>query len=249
MIHSQSIVYWIAYGGTVADTSKMAKDRSKNDRNEEKCRRFFDEQRRCGRTLEKIGGRRVLSGVPKTDISRFVRSLEVHSENRKFDTETLADYIDQSALFPEWDVAVASGSSRSQSWSICGMEVPSAIRDCECRDEEDFIRVGRGNNRLIEPGIFAAGLSEEQLSGLRRKKNGDLTYADYLGVEERRPLLVFYPLELVVDGQSRFDKPVIGFAVGFPSKGRRERVKYRANEVKLKERLSLDIMDETEENE
>ena len=247
MIHSQTITYWIAYGGTVADTSKISKSIAPNYRNEERCRRFLSEQDAMGRALLSVGNRRVLSYVPKFDIARFVRSLEVHSENRKFDTETLADYIEQSTLFAEWDVSIASGSSHFIRWQICGLNIPAAVRDCDSREEEDFLRVGRGNNRLIEPGIFAAGLSESQLVALRSSKKGDLTYADYLGVEDRRPLLVFYPLDLVVNEQSFSVKPIIGFAVGFPTRGRRERVKYRANEVKLKERLSLDIMDETED--
>lgn len=248
MLHSQTIVYWIAYGGTVTDTSKISKDSLQNDRNDERCRMFLDNQADHGRSFEIVGNRRVLSGVPKREISHFVRNLEIHPENRKFDTETLADYIEQSELFPEWDVTIASGSSRSVQWAIGGFEVPAAVRDCENRKEEDFLRVGRGNNRLIEPGIFAAGLSQTQLADLRASKKGDLTYADYLGVKDRRPLLVFYPLELVFNGQTLSYRPIVGFAVGFPTRGRSEKVKYRANEVKLKERLSLDIMDETEEN-
>ena len=248
MLHSQSITYWIAYGGTVADTSKIFKDISCNVRNEDKCWRFLSEQSNIGRTFMSVGNRRFLSGIPKREIARFVRSLEIHPENRKFDTETLADYIEQSALFTEWDVSIASGSSHSVRWQICGLDIPAAVRECDCREEEDFLRVGRGNNRLIEPGIFAAGLSEPQLAELRSSKNGDLTYADYLSVEDRRPLLVFYPLDLIVNEHSFSSRPIIGFAVGFPSRGRSEKVKYRANEVKLKERLSLDIVDETENN-
>ncbi len=248
MIHSQTIVYWIAYGGTVADTSKIAKDFSCNIYNEEMCRSFIAEQADKGRLLHVVGNRRLLSGVPKHEISRFVRSLSIHSENRKFDTETLADYIDQSTLFAEWDVSIASGSSKSVRWQIGGFDVAAAVRDCDNRPEEDFLRVGRGNNRLIEPGIFAAGLSEDQLAHLRASKKGDLTYADYLGVEGRRPLLVFYPLELVVNDRPVSNRPIIGFAVGFPTRGRSERVKYRANKVKLQERLSLDIIDETEDD-
>jgi len=64
-------------------------------------------------------------------------------------------------------------------------------------------------------------------------------------------LLVFYPLDLQEDKVPLSDtEPRIGFAVGFPSKGREERAQYRANEIKLRQIAeNFDIMDEAEEKE
>ena len=106
-----------------------------------------------------------------------------------------------------------------------------------------------GNNRLIEPGIFSAGLTEEQLETIKVRKRKDITYSDYMEVEGRNPLLVFYPLSLKSGDESINTSPYIGFAVGFPSRGRSERAAYQANEVKLREMMeTMDSIDEDEEN-
>lgn len=249
MHHSQRVEYWLSYGGTVADTSKLYKDPEKNAANERKCISFFKELADGGMGLVRMGSRMVVRDVPKRHIARFISSLDIHFENRKFDTDTLSAYIADSKVFPRWDVTVATGSDGQMRWNVCGQEFPAAIRKCEIRRDEDFIRVGMGNNRLIEPGIFSAGLSEEQLEKIKARKRKDLTYSDYMDVEGRNPLLVFYPLSLKNGDESVNADPCIGFAVGFPSRGRSERTAYQANEVKLREMFErMDAIDDEEEN-
>lgn len=249
MHHSQRVEYWLSYGGTVADTSKLYKDSAKNAANEGKCLSFFKELADDGMSFVSMGSRQVVRDVPKKYIAKFILSLDIHFENRKFDTDTLSVYIADSKVFPRWDVTVATGSDAVMKWDVCGHEFPAAIRKCEIRREEDFIRVGMGNNRLIEPGIFSAGLTEEQLEAIKARKRKDITYSDYMEVEGRNPLLVFYPLSLKSGDESINASPYIGFAVGFPSRGRSERAAYQANEVKLREMMeTMDSIDEDEEN-
>lgn len=249
MFHSQRVDYWLSYGGTVADTSKLYKDPAKNDANKTKSVAFLDELSREGIRFVSMGSRLVLRDVSKKHIAKFIASLDIHFENRKFDTDTLSAYIVDSKVFPRWDVTIATGSDEQMPWRVGGHEFPAAIRKCEIRREEDFIRVGMGNNRLIEPGIFSAGLTDEQLREIKARKRKDLTYSDYLNVDGRNPLLVLYPLSLK-SGEERINEtPYIGFAVGFPARGRSERTAYQANEVKLREMLeTIDILDEDEEN-
>ena len=249
MFHSQRVDYWLSYGGTVADTSKLYKDSSKNDANMEKSVAFFDELDRGGFGFVSMGSRQVVRDVPKKYIAKFIASLDIHFENRKFDTTTLSTYIVDSNVFPRWDITIATGSDEQMPWRVGGHEFPSAIRKCEIRREEDFIRVGMGNNRLIEPGIFSAGLTDDQLREIRARKRKDLTYSDYLNLAGRNPLLVFYPLSLKSGKERVNETPYIGFAVGFPARGRSERTAYQANEMKLREMLeAIDILDEDEEN-
>ncbi len=249
MFHSQMVDYWLSYGGTVADTSKLYKDHVKNEVNKSKSVAFFDELADDGMRFEQMGSRHVVRDVGKKYVAKFIASLDVHFENRKFDTATLSAYIAESKVFPKWDITIATGSDEHMSWRVGGHEFQAAIRNCEIRNEEDFIRVGMGNNRLIEPGIFSAGLTDEQLREIKTKKSKALTYADYLNISGRNPLLVFYPLSLRQGKERLNDTPCIGFAVGFPSRGRSERTAYRANEVKIREMLeAIDNIDEEEEN-
>ncbi len=251
MIHSQTVTYWISYGGTVADTSKLHKSIDVSRRNEQLCQSLVDGLAVNGLRFEKFGNRSVIRGVGKKEIAEFIAKLDIHYENRKFDTDTLSTYISESRLFPTWDITVATGSSEKIKWTIGGETFSAAVRECEMRTQEDFIRVGLGNNRLIEPGIFSAGLDDDQLDALKALKKKNLTYADFMNVENRRPLLVFYPLDLETEGVHLSDaEPRIGFAVGFPSRGREERAQYRANEIKLRQIAeNFDIMDEAEEKE
>ena len=232
MFHSQRVDYWLSYGGTVADTSKLYKAPAKNDANKTKSVAFLDELSREGISFVSMGSRLVLRDVPKKHIAKFIASLDIHFENRKFDTDTLSAYIVDSKVFPRWDVTIATGSDEQMPWRVGGHEFPSAIRKCDIRREEDFIRVGMGNNRLIEPGIFSAGLTDEQLREIKARKRKDLTYSDYLNVDGRNPLLVLYPLSLK-SGEERINEtPYIGFAVGFPARGRSERTAYQASLTK-----------------
>ena len=249
MFHSQKIEYWISYGGTVADTSKLYKDSMKNAANERASLEFFKQLFDDGFSFVSMGSRKVVQNVPKAHIAKFIASLDIPFENRKFDPDTLAAYIAESRVFPKWDLTIATGSETSMKWVVNGLAFDAAIRSCEIRKEEDFIRVGMGNNRLIEPSIFAAGLTDNQLQQIKSEKKHKMTYADYLKVEGRNPLLVFYPLALKTGAGLVNESPYIGFAVGFPSRGRAERAKYQANEVKIREMAkNTDDFDDDEES-
>lgn len=235
MHHSTQIEYTLSYAGVVPDTSKIYKSIAENEKNEEACQQFVEDLFSSGWSFIEMGSRKVISKVPQKTIAEFIKKLSIHFENRKFDTDMLSSYIEKNEEFPEWDIVVATGSHQSMTWSIGGETFPAAIRECDVREEENFIRVGQGNNRLIDPGIFSTGLTEDEIEQLHAKKpEKALTYTDYLSVQDRRPLLVFYPLALKHKDVFINEKPYIGFAAGFPNKGGMEKVKYRANDIKMK---------------
>ena len=248
MRHSQRVEYWISYGGTVADTSKLYKDPERNKKNEKLCKEFIAELATSSQKFQTIGSRQVIKNVSKINIGTFISKLDIHFENRKFDVDTLARYIVDSKLFPLWDIVVATGTEESLKWEIGGSTFVAARRKCEIRQEENFIRVGLGNNRLVEPGIFSSGLTENELAHIRENLDRTPTYTDYLNVTDRNPLLIFYPLSLYAGDEPINDRPYIGFAVGFPARGQSETASYQANERKLAEMLNaMDALDPEEE--
>ena len=116
-----------------------------------------------------------------------------------------------------------------------------------------MIKVGGANNRILDPGIFDAGLdlsSEDKEKILKQKAIDDpgkqhtsLTASDYLRIREY-PILVVYPLIFLDqkgDPDSTIEEtfgeqvPVLGFAIGFPAKESKVMVNYRINKVKLDE--------------
>lgn len=134
----------------------------------------------------------------------------------------------------------------------------SVIRSFRKSVSDKFIRIGDANNRIIDPGIFVSGLDAEQIKIAKqhceerrerqgKSREGAITVPDYLAVQSRNPLLVIYPIQLNLPKEKPTDeekrtialfgkeKPVFGFAVGFPSKESADKLTYRANKRKIQE--------------
>lgn len=270
MYHTQVFEHYINYGGVYADTSKLFKDVAKNRANLERVSTFIEEQRAKGLTFSKVGNRFMLCGVTSTDISDFIRRINVPSVNKRFDCTSLSAYIEQSSVFPIWDVVAATGDS-SQVFSIQGHPpLQSSIRTFRLGSaDENYIRLGGTNNRIIDPGIFDSGviITPEQKQEILIKKqrrrpdkpSDQLTATDWLRLRER-PLLVLYYIDLKIDTSrdlAERDKYImikeafgsdllIGFAVGFPARDSKVLIHYRANMVKS-EAINTDEEDFDEE--
>lgn len=127
-------------------------------------------------------------------------------------------------------------------------DLSAVTRSFHVRSKSDpYVRIGGYNNRVLDPGIFNAGLwltdDQRKLILADKKKNAkgkvptELTARDYL---ERRsaPLLVIYPIDLLTactddevqaypgvkqrkcDIKDSFGDgtPLMAFAFGFPNK-------------------------------
>ncbi len=271
MRNSDEIVYHLNYGGVYADTSKIIPDASINTHNADVTLQFFNKIKVLPNTFQSDKGRRMVRQVSKYDVADFIRELKISYFNKKFETQSLAEYIEDSDVFPYWDVVVATGSREvKNSVTMAKFDLQNGykapVRSFRYSDDDEgkLIRVGGANNRILDPGIFDAGLSidEEQKKQILEQKDKDdpgrthtnLTAKDYLKLREY-PILVLYPFFLeteggklisdVIDGFSD-SEPVWGYAIGFPKKESTKRVKYRINKVKIDE-LSKGCEIDTEE--
>ena len=86
-----------------------------------------------------------------------------------------------------------------------GKSITPITRRFEARREENFIRISGSHNRLVEPGIFNAGLDE---AGIEMAKNNALKNhqdspnpisKDYLDVPGRNPVFVILPIVIIVN--------------------------------------------------
>ncbi len=258
MYNSDEIIRILNYGGTYADTSKLYPTCSKNEKNINTVNAFFSELTKAGLVWEDVpiidgkSSRHMIRDIDQLHVARFIRRLQVPYENVKFDVDNLADYIEKSQAFPLWDLVIASGSSNSLKTFEGVRLVTRSFRRRE--GTQELLRIGDNNNRLIDPNIFNSGLTREQMGIARAnerrretetgKPSSGLTVTDYLSIEDRKPLLVIYPIELQPPTNANADEIaavknlsslpcVLGFAVGFPKKETGERLKYRANKVKL----------------
>lgn len=202
--HTETIEYHLNYGGVYADTSKLYRGADKNNANIRLFNQFYsklsdkfawDEEHK----------RFWASDVHQFDIADLIRGLKIPFINKKFDTEGLSEYIESSDIFPWWDVVIATGDTKNARMYFMNNEhLPAPQRSFHVGNDE-YIRIGGTNNRVLEPGIFNTGLwlsDEKKQEIIRRKtenangkKSDEVTAIDYL-YERDKPVLVIYPIDL-----------------------------------------------------
>ncbi len=258
MRQSRDIEIGLNYGGVVADTSKIFKNKKYNNNNLANIQRFVEEIKRDVVLLEGVRiatersrtTRQMYRNVNKKHIAKLVRGLSIPLENRKFDIDNISEYIENSDVFDFWDVVIAEGNERKDSlkFTLSGRELTTVERKTNVISEpdEDFFRMGGSNNRVVDPGIFNSGLTAEQIEEAKAiaieeskitDRSTELIAKDYLRVRNRKPLLIILPIELSDDEQFADYKsePLLGFGIGFPAKEDPIIVRYKANPIKIKE--------------
>ena len=241
------------YSGVYADTSKMFKSPSANRLNLDAFSRFcknitFSWKRKDGDSTTHQYF--MAQNVSQHYIAQLFRDLSIPIENKKFNTNGLAEYIEDSDKFPSWDVVIANGNSKE---SNLFMGVHPVERSFHMRSEADLIRIGGSNNRVLDPGLLNAGLWYRDGETLSAKE-----YCNHRTV----PILVVFPIDLNCrareddantrkwkeDAKDGFGGSVLlAFAYGFPGTDSKIMVRYRANAVmidQLTKGIELDDEDE-----
>lgn len=193
---TDTITCYLNYGGVYADTSKLSRNVSDNRHNIKAVQDLINKIKFDGFLAR---------DVSKYDVAELVRNLVIPYVNKKFDTEGLSEYIENSDVFTYWDVVIATGDSKRDSMQNCfGIRNASAtLRSFHSKGKNDpYIRIGGSNNRVLDPGIFDTGFdaTQNKQKELRKetKGSGDLSALDYLEIRTK-PLLVIYPIDLKTD--------------------------------------------------
>lgn len=234
------------YSGVYADTSKMSKNPAQNKRNIDAFTRFrrnvefsFVGKEGAASTHKYYMAR----NVSQHYIAQLFRDISIPIENKKFNTEGLAEYIEESDKFKYWDVVIASGSGKDGAF----MEVRPVERSFHMKSESDLIRIGGANNRVLDPGLLNAGLWY--------KEGETLSAKEYLK-HRTTPILVVFPIDLKLEYTSAEaqaqetpaekewkrsakdgfgDDVLLAFAYAFPDTEAKIMVKYRANAVMIEQ--------------
>lgn len=236
------------YSGVYADTSKMYKDSAKNKHNLEVFSNFcryveFGWKRKPGSAA--THPYYMAQNVSQHYIAQLFRDIIIPIENKKFNTDGLAEYIEDSDKFPYWDVVIANGNSKD---SERFMDVHPVERSFHMRSENDLIRIGGSNNRVLDPGLLNAGLWYREGEALSAKE-----YCN----QRKVPILVVFPIDLKCENEEKninvFEQTwkmeaknglggdvLLAFAYGFPGTDSKIMVKYRANAVMI-DQLTADI--------
>lgn len=243
------------YSGVYADTSKMSKSPTANRQNLDAFNRFCNNVSFSWKTKDGDPTTHryyMAQNVSQHYIAQLFRDLSIPIENKKFNTNGLAEYIEDSDKFPYWDVVIANGNSKDSSLF---MEVHPVERSFHMRSENDLIRIGGSNNRVLDPGLLNAGLWYRDGEALSAKE-----YCNHREV----PILVVFPIDLKCEDEENeanaFDRVwkseaknglggnvLLAFAYGFPGMDSKTMVKYRANAVMIDQLTAgIDLDDEDE---
>ena len=243
------------YSGVYADTSKMSKSPTANRQNLDAFNRFCNNVSFSWKTKDGDPTTHryyMAQNVSQHYIAQLFRDLSIPIENKKFNTNGLAEYIEDSDKFPYWDVVIANGNSKDSSLF---MEVHPVERSFHMRSENDLIRIGGSNNRVLDPGLLNAGLWYRDGEALSAKE-----YCNHREV----PILVVFPIDLKCEDEENeanaFERVwkseaknglggnvLLAFACGFPGTDSKTMVKYRANAVMIDQLTAgIDLDDEDE---
>ncbi len=279
MRNSFEKVLGLNYSGVAIDTSKLYVDPSRNNINKVAVDNLISNLTNYGLSINIYNNRYMIKDVPNSFISNFILSVDFPYENRKFDSESIADFINKGDFYSKWDIVFATGSLLNNyvPYKLNGnYSIPPVQRSFDYEVDEEIIRVSKNNNRLLEPGIFNSGLTEDKIKEakeyaikrieLKTGKNATNVKPiaeDYLSVKDRNPLLIILPIKLIQDESSKVggdfseakqkvidsfsgNNYLIGIGIGFAGREGKVMMKFRINKVKQNEYLKKFIQEEDE---
>ena len=139
------------------------------------------------------------------------------------------------------------------------IRIPPVHRSFSYEEGENIVRIAKNNNRLLDPGIFNAGLTDEQIkiakqsakkrAEINNKKTDTPIAEDYLEVPGRKPLLVILPVMLQQDdpkennsdyedykqdiiNKIKSEEYLLGLGIGFAGRQGKVMMRFRINKVK-----------------
>lgn len=175
------------YGGVYADTSKFALDSTINNHNIVAFNRFFDKIKVLPGAFESVEGERYMAQqVSKLDVAEFIKNLKISYHNKKFETKGLSEYIESSDIFPYWDVVIATGSADATKEFKDSVSLPVNFKVPTRKFviEDGLLKVGGANNRILDPGIFDAGLSLTQEEKDKFKEAAEDTFGERISEKD-----------------------------------------------------------------
>lgn len=272
--NSVEIIKGLNYSGVDIDTSKLYQSIELNKSNFIAVQNFVQLLSEKGQKIQKYEHDRfMIKDVSNEDLASLIKVLRIPLENKKFDIENITEFIRKGEYYKKWDIVFATGEKKDTEFfklynennEVC-LEIPPVKRSFSLEEDEDIIRISKNNNRLLEPGIFNAGLTSEQIEEAKEfarqrpskkkteKEDKKPIARDYLSVKDRKPLFVILPIKL--DQDDPYDPEtdythakkeliekysngewIIGFGIGFAGREGKVMLRFRINRVKQEEYL------------
>ena len=284
MKDAKDYVRSIVLTGKSIDTSKIFKSKEINEKNGELILSLL-KQLGSRNLIYKEGTKPYYKNISKEIICDFLDHFHISDANKLFDGHTLSDYIRGSSSLDNWFIIVAYGFKNldeSKPWNtprsnglpfpFDGPCVKRSFSGHDDNPEEDFFRVGKGNNTIVDPNIYTTGLSIEEIKDTKdkyRKETGNENAnpgSAYWLSKRQNPFLIIYPIDLKPTEKSENktecysqkkdqiihkylgNSLIYGLALGFHGQSTQVlKVRYNINTVKQKQMEEENDIDEDED--
>lgn len=283
MKDAKEYVRSIVLTGKSIDTSKIFKSKDINEKN---GKLILDLLNQLGEKnlINNAGDKPYYKNVSKEIICDFLDHFHVSDANKLFDGHVLSDYIRGSSGLDNWFIVVAYGFKtigENKPWNtprLNGLpspfDGPCVKRSFSGHDDnpnEDFFRVGKGNNTIVDPNIYTTGLSSDEIKIIKdeykKETNNDNANpgSAYWLSKRKNPFLIIYPIDLKPTEKSENKTEcysekkneiihkylgndlIYGLALGFPGQSTQViKVRYKINTVKQKQMEEENDIDEDE---
>lgn len=185
-------------------------------------------------------------GIPGSNIAGFIEGLTTHPYAIKADSHRLARYIKgqmRKGELLEWSVLLVSNKETPDRDTLGGLDVGLISRNSQDLEKEVY---SLKKSHLISPPDEYKDLSNEEVANAleetgRRWSRGEIkgksTPKKPTGKvirslrDPKKGTLLLYPLAYKTVTES--EKPIIGYAISFPSSKTAEKITYRMNEVAI----------------
>ena len=194
-------------------------------------------------------------GISEEDVSSLVRNFKVHPWQLSFQSDSLADYILKKRI-NNWDVYIA-GLKNEDTVSVANKKTIGQVTFVPFErpfilnksTSSNIIRVSGSKVKVGQGGIARAGLTQKEYEAVKAKHpNKDLSDSWLLDVDNRKPLLIIYPIKPDPQKSDQVDLGnldyVFALGLGFPGKaGKKVGSDYMVNIIKSRE-LELENEDD-----
>jgi hypothetical protein len=223
----------ITVSGKLLETPRLINDLSILEKNAEKCINFIAEiDQRYKRDENETPKAKIWREVPKEYVVDLIRFFRSHPWQLAFQSQALADYIEESNGLCKWDVAIPEGSVE-EVFSIQTTKEPISIKPEERTIQVDSngvlvsgtkLKVGGGGSTRI--GLSKDAQVRAKKEFLKNAPNAKSASDNAYLIEGRQPLLLIHIVKCKpIPGPGHefppnFPTIIFALGLGFPNNGK-----------------------------
>jgi hypothetical protein len=243
----------ISVSGRLIETPRLFSDKEILFNNTNSCLNFLKKIDKIvpqeNSYLNKKPNAYIWKEVPKDEIVQLLHNFKSHPWNLNFQSSALAKYIEESSNGLEnWDVGIPFGISNhkyeltlNDKTILIKPEQRSIKKDITIKN---MIKISGRHVRVGAGGCSKIGLTEEQISHIKKLKNKQsLTDKDYL-FEGRTPILLIHIIENKDYNAIDVPKYIFALSLGFPGGEEDKTAIYIVNTKELQNYIDSDIKED-----